>query len=70
MIMFIKEKINNYIKMGIVKQIDIKNQTYYFYNDMINIKTFDSNMLKINKKSYKDSGIYNIGYITIKIFGF
>ena len=56
--------------MGTVKQIDIKNQTYYFYNDMINIKTFDSNMLKINKKSYKDSGIYNIGYITIKIFGF
>ena len=38
--------------MGLVKQIDIKNQTYYFYNDMINIKKFDSNLLKINKKSY------------------
>ena len=52
--------------MGLVKQIDIKNRTYYFYNDMINIKKFDSNLLKINKKSYKDIGIYNIGYITIK----
>ena len=52
--------------MGTVKQIDIKNRTYYFYNDMINIKKFDSNLLKIDKKSYKDIGIYNIGYITIK----
>ena len=52
--------------MGLVKQIDIKNRTYYFYNDMINIKKFDSNLLKIDKKSYKDIGIYNIGYITIK----
>ena len=46
--------------MGTVKQIDIKNRTYYFYNDMIDIKTFDSNLLKINNKSYKDIGIYNI----------
>ena len=52
--------------MGVVKQIDIKNRTYYFYNDMINIKKFDSNLLKIDKKSYKDIGIYNIGYIAIK----
>ena len=52
--------------MGIVKQIAIKKRTYCFYNDMINIKKFDSNLLKINKKSYKDIGIYNIGYITIK----
>ena len=53
-------------KMGIVKKIDIKNRTYYFYNDMVDIKKFDSNLLKIDKKSYKDIGIYNIGYITIK----
>ena len=52
--------------MGLVKQIDIKNRTYYFYNDMINIKKFDSNLLKTDKKSYKDIGIYNTGYITIK----
>ena len=52
--------------MGVVKQIDIKNRTYYFYNDMINIKKIDSNLLKIDKKSYKDIVIYNIGYITGK----
>ena len=52
--------------MGVVKQIDIKNRTYYFYNDMINIKKRDSNLLKIDKKSYKDIGIQNIGYITIE----
>ena len=51
--------------MGLVKQIDIKSQTYYFYN-MINIKKFDSNLLKIDTKSYKDIGIYKIGYITSK----
>ena len=52
--------------MRVVKQIDIKNRTYYLYNDMINIKIFYSNVLKIDKKSYKDIGIYNIRYITIK----
>ena len=51
--------------MGTIKQIDIKNRTYYFYNDMIDIKTFDSDLLKIDKKLCKDIGIYNIGYITI-----
>ena len=52
--------------MGKVKQIEIKNRTYYFYNDMINIGVFDSNLLKIDKKLYKDTDIYYIGYITIK----
>ena len=52
--------------MGVVKQIDIKIRTYYFYNDMININKFESNLLKIDKKSYKDIGLYNIGYIAIK----
>ena len=52
--------------MGKVKQIDIKKQTYYFYNDIIDLESFKSNLLKIDKKSYKDIGIYNIGYITIK----
>ena len=46
------------------KQINIKNRTYYFYNDN-NIKDFDAKLLKIDKKSYKTIGIYNIGYITI-----
>ena len=49
-----------------IKQINIKNWTYYFYNDIIDLENFKSNLLKIDKKSYKDIGIYNIGYITIK----
>ena len=49
--------------MGEVKQINIKNQSY---SDIIDLKSFKSNLLKIDKKSYKDIGIYNIGYITIK----
>ena len=52
--------------MGNIKQISIKNGTYYFFNDMIIIKDFDSNLLKIDKTSYKIIGVYNIGYITIK----
>ena len=52
--------------MGEVKQINVKNQTYYFYNDIINLKDFDPNLLKIDKKSYKNNDIYYIGYITIK----
>ena len=52
--------------MGEVKQINIKNRTYYFYNDIIDLENFDSSLLKIDKKSYKGIGIYNIGYITIK----
>ena len=52
--------------MRTLKQINIKNWTYYFYNDIIDLENFDSSLLKIDKKSYKDIGIYNIGYITIK----
>ena len=39
--------------MGTVKQIDIKNRTYYFYNDLINIKKFDSNYQKSIKNHIK-----------------
>ena len=49
-----------------MKQINIKNRTYYFYNDIIDIETFDSNNLKLDKKTYKNLDIYNIGYVTIK----
>ena len=52
--------------MGNIKQINIKNRTYYFFNDIINIKNFDSSLLKIDKKSYKNVGIYIIEYITTK----
>ena len=48
------------------KKINIKNQTYYFFENMINIKDSDSNLLKIDKKLYKNVGIYYIGYIIIK----
>ena len=63
MIMSIKQQFN--YKMGEVKQINIKNRTYYFYNDMINLKDFESALLKIDKKYYKGINIYT-GYITIK----
>ena len=52
--------------MGNIKEINIKNRMYYSFNDIIKIKNFDSSLLKIDKKSYKNIGIYNIRYITIK----
>ena len=52
--------------MGEIKQINIKNRTYYFYNDIIDLKDFETKLLKIDKKSYKNIGIYNNGYLTIK----
>ena len=55
--------------MGTVKQINIKNRTYYFYNDIIDLEKFDAKLLKIDIKSYKNIGIYNIGYVTKKTIG-
>ena len=55
--------------MGSTKKINIKNRTYYFYNDIIDLKNFDSNSLKLDKKTYKDLDIFNIGYVTIKKIG-
>ena len=52
--------------MGNIKQINISNRTYYLFNDMICIKDFFSDLIKIDKKSYKNIGIYHIGSITIK----
>ena len=52
--------------MGEVKQIDIENMPYYLHNNIIDLENFKSILLKIDKKSYKDIGTYNIGYITIK----
>ena len=49
-----------------VKQIIIKNWTYYFYNDQINLKDFDARLLKVDKKDYKEIDIYYIGYVTVK----
>ena len=52
--------------MGKIRQINIKNRTYYFYNDQIDLKDFDAKLLKIDKKDYKDIDIYYIGYVTVK----
>ena len=48
-----------------IKDINIKNRTYSFYDDMVNIKDFDSNLLKLDNKSFKNIAIYYIGYIKI-----
>ena len=52
--------------MGEIKQINIKNRTYYFYNDQINLKNFDAKLLKIDKKYYNEIDIYYIAYVTVK----
>ena len=49
-----------------VRDISIKNHTYYFFDEIININNFDSNNIKLNEKSYKDILIYYIGYVTMK----
>ena len=53
--------------MGKTKQINIKNRTYYFYKDPIDLKDFDARLLKIEKKDYNEIEIYYIGYVTIKL---
>ena len=44
--------------MGSIKEINIKNGAYYFYDDMINMKNFHSSLLKIDKRSCKNIDIY------------
>ena len=53
-----------------IKEINIKNRTYHFYNDIIDVETFDSNNLQLDKKTYKNLDIYNTGYDTIKKTGY
>ena len=48
--------------MGETKQMNIKNRFYYLYRNLIDIKNFDAEFLKIDKKSYKRTDIYYIGY--------
>ena len=54
--------------MGSIKEINIKNRTYCFFDDMIKIKDFNLDLLKIDKNSYKITDVYQIGYITMKDF--
>ena len=49
-----------------VKDVNIKNYTYYFLDDIINIKDFDPNNIKIDKKSYRNILICYIGYVMVK----
>ena len=48
------------------KQLKIKNKSYYFYNDLINILNFEANNLKIDKKTWRNLDIYYIGYVDKK----
>ena len=53
--------------MGEVNQINIKNQTFYYYNDQVNLKNLkDVRLLKTEKKDYEEIDIYYIGYVTVK----
>ena len=54
--------------MGIGKELDIKNKTDYFFNEVIDIRNFQSNLLKIDKNHYKNFDIYYIGYIIITLY--
>ena len=49
-----------------IRQLNIKGKIYYFYNDLINIKNFNINNLKIDTKSVLGNNVYYIGYITKK----
>ena len=48
--------------MGTTKEIDIKNRTYYFYNDIIDLDEFDVSKIKVHKKDFNDIDIYYLGY--------
>ena len=50
----------------VVKQLNIKNRTYYFYNDLINLEKFNPSLLKLDKKSSMDINIFYTGYVTKK----
>ena len=49
-----------------IRQLNIKGKTYYFYNDLINIKNSNINKLKLDKKDVSGNDVYYIGYITKK----
>ena len=48
--------------METIKQINIKNKTYYFYNDIIDFDEFDESKIKVNKKGFSDIDLYYLGY--------
>ena len=48
-------------KMGTTKEINIKNQAYYFYNDIIDLDEFNESKIKVDKKDFNDIDIYYLG---------
>ena len=44
------------------KRLNIKNRSYYFYNDLINVLNFKSENLKLDKRTWKDIDIFYIVY--------
>ena len=52
--------------MPITKQMNIKNRTYYFCDDLINLEDFDPDMLKLDKKTFKGMDIYYVRFVTKK----
>ena len=52
--------------MATTKQLNIKNRSYYFYDNLVNLKDFDPSLLKLDKKSSMDISIYYISYVTKK----
>ena len=57
---------HNMYKMGIAKEINIKNRTYYFYNDIINLDEFDESKIKVDKKDFNDIDIFIILVMNIR----
>ena len=51
--------------MNSVKEINVKNRTFYFFDDVINVKNLDPNIIRIDGKSYKNILIYHTGYVTV-----
>ena len=49
-----------------IKQLNIENITYYFWDDIIYIDSFNPNLLKVDEKNFLDYNVYNISYVTKK----
>ena len=47
--------------MGTTKEINIKNRTYYFCNDILDLDEFDVSKIKVDKKDFNDIDIYYLG---------
>ena len=51
-----------------VKSLEIKNTSYYFYDDIVHANEFDKNLIKVNKiQSRIGADIYYIGYVVNKL---